>query len=354
MALLERAQGRLKTMIVDELNLAKTAARGLRAHIGARRSILEAVIIRSSGGSSKARSVGGSIFVAGFLDRLAEELATGDREPLNGWAAEMAGDGDDHAEYGTLLVLGCAVIASSFANEHSEAHAVARYLALRGKQLDRIYDDARLERRRAFLPDPSQLVDRNELVASLLAALYARDAATCEHSRAVGVWAERVARGLGMNEESQKFIGLAGTLHDIGKLATPKGILLKPGPLDENEWVVMRDHSAAGARILEQVPSLRACVPVVRSHHERVDGLGYPDGLVGSDAPIGARIVAVADAFHAMISNRPYRAAVPAPKALATLVEGKGTRWDADIVETMIGVVRPASRQPAAVASGVC
>jgi putative nucleotidyltransferase with HDIG domain len=307
---------------------------------------------RCSGGSGKANAVAGSILVNEFLDRLVEELASGDREPTNEWAAGTAARGHDHCEYGTLLMLGCAVITSSFAGKHSDGHTVARYLALRGKQLDRICEKARLDARPSAVRDPARLVDQEELVASLLASLQARDAATCEHSRAVGIWSERVARTMGMNDEAQRFVSLAGTLHDIGKLATPKMILLKPGPLDEDEWVVMRDHSAVGAGILEQIPSLRACVPIVRSHHERVDGLGYPDGLVGSDIPVASRIVAVADAFHAMISSRPYRTAVPAAQALASLAEGKGTRWDPVVVEVMVGVVRPVMRKPAALVVG--
>lgn len=338
---------------MDDLNLAKVSARTLRLHVGSHRRDLTPAIVRASCGPSKANSAPASLFVNEFLDRLIDELAGGGREPTNEWAVGMSAADGDHLEYGTLLIVACAVITASFAGTHPENHAVARYLALRGKQLDRLCDDALLDHRRAAVRDPARMVDRDELVVSLLASLQARDAATCEHSRAVGIWAERVARTMGMNDEAQRFVGLAGTLHDIGKLATPKNILLKPGPLDDEEWSIMRDHSAAGANILEQIPSLRACVPIVRSHHERVDGTGYPDGLAGNDIPLASRIVSVADAFHAMISNRPYRAAVPAPHALAQLVDGKGTRWDPVVVDVMSGVVRPALREPAALAVGM-
>jgi putative nucleotidyltransferase with HDIG domain len=347
------ARATLTPSFVDDLNLGKASARALRAHLGIHRRDLSAVMARCSSGSSKASSIAGSIFVSEFLDRLAEELATGDREPTNAWAAGAATGGYEHCEYGTLLVLGCGVIASSYAGTHADGYPVARYLALRGKHLDRICEKARVDSRRSAVSDPARFVDQDELVTSLLASLEARDAATCEHSRAVGIWSERVARTMGLTDEARRLVSLAGTLHDIGKLATPKTILLKPGPLDEDEWSVMRDHSAAGARILEQVPSLRACVPIVRSHHERIDGLGYPDGLAGSDIPLASRIVAVADAFHAMISNRPYRGALPAPEALAQLEEGKGIRWDSLVVEVMFGVVRPAMREPAALVMGM-
>ena len=130
-------------------------------------------------------------------------------------------------------------------------------------------------------------------------------------------------------------------LHNVGKLSTPRAILLKAGPLDSQEWDVMREHSAIGAQILADIPSLRACAPTVRAHHEQIDGNGYPDRLDGDRLPLAARIVAVADAFHAMISKRSYRSAMPAAEALAVLQRGAGTRWDVRVVNVMLGVVRP-------------
>ena len=177
------------------------------------------------------------------------------------------------------------------------------------------------------------------MITGLLASLESCDVATCEHSRAVGSWAGRVARSLRLNEEATRFVALCGTLHDVGKVATPSEVLLKPGSLDAREWEIMREHSGAGAAIVARIPSLRECAPIVRAHHERIDGRGYPDRLSGASIPLAARIVAVADSFHAMISNRPYRAALGAPRALATLMEGRGTVWDPIIVDAMIGLV---------------
>ena len=212
---------------------------------------------------------------------------------------------------------------------------------MRGRQLDKVFEDAANLRQRVASPR----VDRSELVESLLASLEARDFATCDHSRAVGGWAERIAVALQMPHTEQRFVGLCGTLHDIGKLATPKSILLKPGPLDDDEWDTMREHSAIGARILERLPSLRECAPIVRAHHERFDGAGYPDRLSADSIPLPARIVAVADAFHAMISDRPYRAAVPAGRVLRILAEGKGIRWDAPAVDALQTIMRPGARR---------
>jgi putative nucleotidyltransferase with HDIG domain len=171
----------------------------------------------------------------------------------------------------------------------------------------------------------------------LMAMLAERDAATSSHSKATAVWARRLATALGQDPEKVEFVELCGLLHDVGKVATPDAILNKPGPLTEDEWSVMRDHSAAGARILSQIPSLRRCAIVVRAHHERFDGKGYPDGLIGSAIPLEARIIAVADSFHAMVTDRPYRNAISPREAMKILEEGKGTQWDPKLIEAFVG-----------------
>ncbi len=172
----------------------------------------------------------------------------------------------------------------------------------------------------------------------LMAMLAERDAATSAHSKATAVWARRLATALGEEPESAEFIELCGLLHDVGKVATPDAILNKPGPLTEEEWTIMRNHSASGARILSQIPSLRRCADVVRAHHERFDGKGYPDNLTGTAIPREARILAVADSFHAMVTDRPYRNAISPRAALKILDEGKGTQWDPHVVEAFAGL----------------
>jgi len=157
----------------------------------------------------------------------------------------------------------------------------------------------------------------------------------------VGMWCGRIAKMIGMTAEQQMSAALAGTLHDVGKIATPAEVLLKAGPLDSEEWETMRAHSRVGAKMLERIPSLRDLAPAVRAHHERVDGAGYPDNLEGSSIPIVARIVSVADSFHAMISKRPYRQALPVALALAELRSGIGTQWDSVVVEAMLDIVQP-------------
>lgn len=176
----------------------------------------------------------------------------------------------------------------------------------------------------------------SESTEALLAMLGERDSQTCCHSRATGEWARRLCEAMGLSRELREFIELCALLHDIGKISTPESILFKTGPLTSAEWDVMRDHSAAGQRILNQIPTLARCALIVRAHHERWDGLGYPDALAGENIPFEARVVAVADAFHAMISDRPYRKAIPPRRALEILQTGRGTQWDPLIVDSML------------------
>jgi HD-GYP domain-containing protein (c-di-GMP phosphodiesterase class II) len=117
--------------------------------------------------------------------------------------------------------------------------------------------------------------------------------------------------------------------------------LNKPGPLTNAEWEIMRSHSERSARILERIPSLHDLAPIVRAHHERFDGMGYPDRLTGNAIPLAARIVAVADSFNAMISKRPYREAMSVTQAINALMDGRGRQWDSAVVDVMLTVVKP-------------
>ena len=135
----------------------------------------------------------------------------------------------------------------------------------------------------------------------------------------------------------QEEVLLAGILlHDIGKIFTPKEILYKPGPLNEDEWVIMRRHPVDGAEILGRIAGLQEIALSVRYHHERWDGKGYPDGLSGEQIPLGARIASVVDVFDAMVSDRPYRKAMSVDQAIAELKRCRGTQFDPMFVDTMI------------------
>jgi putative nucleotidyltransferase with HDIG domain len=187
----------------------------------------------------------------------------------------------------------------------------------------------------------------SETAHALLSMLGERDSQTCCHSKATGEWARRLCASMGIAKDQTEFIELCAILHDIGKISTPDHILFKPTALSSEEWDVMRDHSAAGQRILNQIPSLARCATIVRAHHERWDGQGYPDGLAGENIPFEARLVAVADAFHAMISDRPYRKAIAPRRALEILESGRGTQWDPLIVDAMLGLFNGARKTQA-------
>jgi putative nucleotidyltransferase with HDIG domain len=178
-----------------------------------------------------------------------------------------------------------------------------------------------------------------DIIEGALVLLRARDEATCSHSLATGEWCRRLCAAMGLDPVRTEHVVRAGVLHDIGKIGTPDAILFKASPLSPDEWTVMKQHAMYGAELLLELPGLTRYAPTVRSHHERMDGRGYPDGLVGTDIPEDARIVAIADAFHAMVSDRPYRRALSYGAAIEELRAGAGTQWDENIVDIMIAIV---------------
>src|SRR6202022_2504333 len=124
--------------------------------------------------------------------------------------------------------------------------------------------------------------------------------------------------------------------HDIRKIPTPGPILSKPGPLEPDEWEIMKRHAEAGADILSEIPALAPYAPIVGAHHEWFDGRGYPRGLRGDEISLESRVVSVADSFHAMVSDRPYRRALTYGEAIAAFADGRGKQWDAQVVDVMI------------------
>lgn len=175
-------------------------------------------------------------------------------------------------------------------------------------------------------------------VRTLAHALEARDAYTWGHSARVSQYAELIARQLDMAEAEVVMVSLGGELHDIGKIGVPDDLLLKPGPLTEDEYRQVMEHTVIGDRILRPLlHSQPEVLSIVRSHHERLDGSSLPDGLSGDSIPLAARIVAVADAFDAMTSARPYRRALTVRAALDELVAHSGTQFDLACVEAMVG-----------------
>jgi putative nucleotidyltransferase with HDIG domain len=204
---------------------------------------------------------------------------------------------------------------------------------------------------------------------ALVAALDARDQYTAGHSAAVAVYARDIARRLGLSEEEQHLAHLCGLVHDVGKVGLPAGLLEKPGALTLEERRRMEEHSEIGERILGKVDDYAEIARIVRHHHERMDGNGYPDRLPGSAIPLLSRILAVADAYNAMTSGRPYRDAMPSRVARFRLAQAAGTQFDTSVVaafeailagacETYLSGARPdftieAQRQPALVPQAV-
>lgn len=167
----------------------------------------------------------------------------------------------------------------------------------------------------------------------LLRALAERKPDLREHLNGVAALSEAVARRLGLGESEVEQVRHAAELHDVGKMAIPDAILDKPGALDAEEWKFIHRHTIIGERIVGAAPALLSVAAMVRSSHERYDGRGYPDRLKAEEIPLGARIVAVCDAFDAMVADRSYRAGMPAEDALAELARCSGTQFDPDVVQ---------------------
>jgi HD-GYP domain-containing protein (c-di-GMP phosphodiesterase class II) len=168
-----------------------------------------------------------------------------------------------------------------------------------------------------------------------------RDPASAPHARAVAGLAHRVGGLMGLGEEALAQLEMASSFHDVGNTAVPDRVLRKPGPLDPSEWRVMRSHAEAGAELLRYLPDCAAIAPLVRHHHERWDGYGYPDRLRGDEIPLGSRIIAVCDAYAAMLSDRPYRCALRPIAARQEITRGAGSQFDWDVVETLLAALEP-------------
>jgi putative nucleotidyltransferase with HDIG domain len=226
------------------------------------------------------------------------------------------------APYAFLLVMPLVALLALFAHERSARidHAVELGRAYRGTTL---------------------------LLSDVLGA---DDEYTGNHSHGVVALALTVAQELGLDETEQRNVEFGALLHDVGKIAIPNEIINKPGPLDDDEWLVIKTHTVEGQRMLDQVGGvMRAIGQIVRSSHERWDGGGYPDGLAGDAIPRESRIVACCDAFNAMTTDRSYRRAMSLDEALVELRINTGTQFDPEVVEAVVAVVEREAVVPAAV-----
>ena len=176
-------------------------------------------------------------------------------------------------------------------------------------------------------------------IVSLANALEARDPYLSGHSTKVLTYAVQIARKLGLSDREIEDIRNAAMLHDIGKIGVRDAILLKPGRLDDSEWKILRTHPEMGSNIIAPVRHLARCLPLIMHHHEAYDGAGYPSGLAGNEIPFGSRVIAVADTYDAMISNRPYREALSHEAAVTELRRVAGSQLDPDCVAAFLAVL---------------
>jgi len=182
--------------------------------------------------------------------------------------------------------------------------------------------------------------DEVNIIKALSTTVDAKDHYTSGHSQKVSEYGTHIAEELMLQEREIEIIKYAGLLHDIGKIGMPDEIIKKPSKLTEEEFLIIRDHPVIGAKIIREIDSLAAIVPIILHHHERYDGKGYPDKLKGDEIPIGARIIHAADAFDTMVSARAYRDMLPAELAISELRKNSGTQFDPVIVDAFIRYLR--------------
>ena len=178
-----------------------------------------------------------------------------------------------------------------------------------------------------------------ELANSLAGAIDAKDPYTKGHSTSVSRYSEALARSVNLPEDEVQKIKLGALLHDVGKIGIPEQVLKKPDRLSDEEWQIMKQHPVIGAeKVLAPNVALRELIPMVKYHHEHIDGTGYPEQLKGDEIPLAAKIIAVADTYHALISDRPYRKGMSVEKACSILNEGSGKQWDSELVRHFIAI----------------
>lgn len=189
------------------------------------------------------------------------------------------------------------------------------------------------------IPDHRNLKKSMEVVQTLAEAIDAKDTYTNGHSGRVAEYSREIAKRAGYSDSEQRDIYMMGLLHDVGKIGIPDQVINKPGRLDDSEYETIKTHPAKGAKILDTVKDMPQLVTGARWHHERYDGKGYPDGLQGTDIPEEARIIAVADAYDAMTSNRSYRSGMEQSRVREQIEGGKGTQFDPRFADIMLEMI---------------
>lgn len=216
-------------------------------------------------------------------------------------------------------------------------NSFASVMAKRHSQLGINFEDAIVEQfQNENILSKNHLI---EVVTSLASAIDAKDKYTKDHSSSVSRYSVALAKAMNLPEKEVENIRLGALLHDIGKIGIPEGVLMKPSKLTDDEFKIIQQHPSIGVeKILAPNPLLHDLIPIVKYHHEQWNGNGYPCGLKGEEIPLSARIVAIADTYHALISDRPYRKGMSVEKACAILEEGSGIHWDKELVRQFIAI----------------
>ena len=251
------------------------------------------------------------------------------RKPLARWWSRHR---RDTGQLLSLYVIGAAgAVAAS-----DSPIALAMFVAPSALVLVGLRNSARVEAR------------TKQAVRALARLIEQRDHYTYGHSQRVADCAERLARAMHMDQVQIDLIREAAYLHDLGKIATPDGVLLKPGALDERERDVMHEHAEHGYALLEDLPAFWEGAEFIRSHHERVDGTGYPRGLRGSELPLEVSVIAVADSYDAMTTDRVYRKALPWAAVRGELLRERGRQWHASVVDAFLAMIESERAEAAA------
>ena len=204
-----------------------------------------------------------------------------------------------------------------------------------------VYDRANLFLKSLAAEQQLRLL-RDDLMIAFANALDAKSSWTQGHSHRVTTYALMIAEKLQVNAEDRETLRIASLLHDVGKIGTYDVILDKPGPLTEEEWRLVKLHPVKGEDILKPIKQLQYVLPIIRYHHERMDGQGYPDGLIGKDIPLLAKILCLADSFDAMTENRPYKLAMSKIDAFGEIKKKTGTQFDGAVAEAFLSAVEDA------------
>lgn len=221
-------------------------------------------------------------------------------------------------------------------------HSLDKIQAFRDVQMYKTKLEAMVEQRTQEVLElqKQQLINYEYAIKSFVKMMEQRDTYTCGHSERVAQYSKDIAQELGYSKEQCNLIYEAGILHDIGKILTPDSILLKPGKLTKEEYILLQNHVTAGYQILTDVPMYKHLADIVYAHHEFYDGTGYPRSLKGEEIPLFARIMTIADAFDAMTTNRIYKSSKTVPQAIEELQELSGTRYDPNLVPSACKVLQ--------------